>query len=338
MNPPGKPSTDHSVRLSACTVDLVRLIVKRDDGQDFRLTSQEADAFRYLASHPNQDVSREDLLEHVWGYHRDLMTRAVDNTIARLRAKVEHDTRNPIHVLTIRGKGYRLVLPKQPSQTPYDSRAVSPLRSIRGGTTAPEGEVAIVAAMVVGADALWQAIPDVMAKASEVCDRLMRLCLIELNGYEVRSDGTGFLAAFPSPSAAVQWAVDAQLALGANRWSRELLDHLGGAQGHGLRVSMGIDLGSPLHRRDPVTRRMEYFGSVVNCAQQLARLAHGGEVLATAGIAHPESVPADVDWQQMGAIELVADSGVDTSLILLRHPQLSPEDPQPLDQRWSGMK
>jgi predicted ATPase/DNA-binding winged helix-turn-helix (wHTH) protein len=322
---------DGPVRLSCCTVDPVRRVVERDDGRVVRLTAQEADTFVYLAGRANMDVPREDLLEHVWGYRRDIVTRAVDNAIARLRSKIEEDTRDPAHLLTVRGKGYRLVLPEteeigEPTPTwmrEIDSDALSPLRSMRGGPIAPEGQVAIATAVVHRAEALWQAAPAAMADASEVCDRLLRVCLIEVDGYEVRSDTAGFMAAFPTTAGAVQWAFDAQRILRANRWPKALLPHLGPNAADGLMVGMGLDLGEPLYRRDPVTRRMEYFGPMVNRTGQLARLARPGEVLVTAALAEASVGRGSIEWRSMGGHELVAGSGVTTELMQMQHPDLA---------------
>jgi DNA-binding response OmpR family regulator len=54
-------------------------------------------------------VSREKFLDVVWGYHAFPTARTVDNFIATLRAKLEEDSANPQHLLTVRGVGYRLL-------------------------------------------------------------------------------------------------------------------------------------------------------------------------------------------------------------------------------------
>ena len=54
-------------------------------------------------------VTREELLRAVWGYSAAPLTRTVDNFVAKLRKKVERDPRNPRHILTVHGSGYRLV-------------------------------------------------------------------------------------------------------------------------------------------------------------------------------------------------------------------------------------
>jgi predicted ATPase len=61
----------------------------------------------YLSNRPAIDVSREELLRKVWGYAPGVVSRAVDTTVGRLRAKVEADPTAPRHLFTVRGIGYR---------------------------------------------------------------------------------------------------------------------------------------------------------------------------------------------------------------------------------------
>jgi two-component system response regulator RegX3 len=65
---------------------------------------------RYLRLNADRPVSREELLNKVWGYDRnaDIETRTVDIHIAKLRRKIERDSKSPRHLVTIRGAGYRL--------------------------------------------------------------------------------------------------------------------------------------------------------------------------------------------------------------------------------------
>ena len=63
-----------------------------------------------LARHQGEVVSRIDLLEEVWGYDSDVMSRTVDTHVRQLRAKLEQDPAAPAHLLTIRKAGYRLKL------------------------------------------------------------------------------------------------------------------------------------------------------------------------------------------------------------------------------------
>jgi two-component system alkaline phosphatase synthesis response regulator PhoP len=73
------------------------------------LTEKEAMILKVLAEHPGEIVSREDLLERVWGDDVFPSTRTVDNFILRLRKRFERDPANPRHFLTVWGVGYRFL-------------------------------------------------------------------------------------------------------------------------------------------------------------------------------------------------------------------------------------
>jgi len=74
-------------------------------------TRREIEILRYLHAHTERPVSREELLNKVWGYDRnaDIETRTVDIHIAKLRRKIESDPKDPRNLVTVRGAGYRLV-------------------------------------------------------------------------------------------------------------------------------------------------------------------------------------------------------------------------------------
>lgn len=74
-------------------------------------TRREMDILQFLAAHAERPVSREELLNKVWGYARqlDLETRTVDIHIAKLRRKIESDPSHPRLLVTVRGAGYRLL-------------------------------------------------------------------------------------------------------------------------------------------------------------------------------------------------------------------------------------
>jgi len=73
------------------------------------LTVMEADLLRFLTEREGGIVSRKDILEQVWRVHEDTDTRAIDNFIVRLRRYIEDDPQNPMHLLTVRGIGYRFI-------------------------------------------------------------------------------------------------------------------------------------------------------------------------------------------------------------------------------------
>ncbi|MCA9569693.1 MAG: response regulator transcription factor [Myxococcales bacterium] len=91
---------------SGVTIDLRRRELTKD-GKVSRLTTHEAGTLGYLIAHRGRDVSREELLQNVWGYTAAITTRTVDNQILKLRKKLEDTPGEPRHILTVHGTGYR---------------------------------------------------------------------------------------------------------------------------------------------------------------------------------------------------------------------------------------
>ena len=71
------------------------------------LTGKEAAILRLLSQHSGEIVTRDRLLDEVWGYETYPTTRTIDNHILRLRQKLEVDPANPRHILSIYGEGYK---------------------------------------------------------------------------------------------------------------------------------------------------------------------------------------------------------------------------------------
>jgi two-component system alkaline phosphatase synthesis response regulator PhoP len=78
-------------------------------GTEVRLTRKEFDLLRYLLEHRGEVVTRDRLLDEVWGYDQYPTTRTVDTHILRLRQKFEKDPEHPVFILTVHGQGYRFV-------------------------------------------------------------------------------------------------------------------------------------------------------------------------------------------------------------------------------------
>lgn len=81
----------------------------RHAGSLLSMTAQEFKLLRFFARSPERVISREELLNEVWGYQNYPSTRTVDNHILRLRQKLEPDPGNPHFFLTIHGAGYKFM-------------------------------------------------------------------------------------------------------------------------------------------------------------------------------------------------------------------------------------
>lgn len=99
-----KVSTNRIV-VGDLSLDLDKFEV-RVKNQVIDLTLREFEVLKYLASQPGQVITRELLLEKVWGYEYYGDIRTVDVTIRRIRGKIEYDTSNPKILITKRGVGY----------------------------------------------------------------------------------------------------------------------------------------------------------------------------------------------------------------------------------------
>jgi two-component system, OmpR family, KDP operon response regulator KdpE len=96
------------VRLGSCDVDLMARSVRRD-GEAVRLTRTEWALLEILLRHPGQPVSTSRLLADVWGAGHTGEAGYLRFHMARLRRKLEDDPRNPRHLMTEYGTGYRFV-------------------------------------------------------------------------------------------------------------------------------------------------------------------------------------------------------------------------------------
>ena len=78
-------------------------------GRELDFSSKEFELLKYFLCHPGETLSRDRLLEDVWGYDRFPTTRTVDAHIVRLRQKVEPKPEEPRFILTVHGTGYKFV-------------------------------------------------------------------------------------------------------------------------------------------------------------------------------------------------------------------------------------
>jgi DNA-binding response OmpR family regulator len=103
-----KPSVPVTYRFGDCEVDFKKMTVHRK-GVPTMLTAHEFKLLKYFTENVERVLTRDVLLNEVWGYNFYPTTRTVDNQILKLRQKLEPDPANPRHLLTIYGAGYKFV-------------------------------------------------------------------------------------------------------------------------------------------------------------------------------------------------------------------------------------
>ena len=99
-------NADALLRFGRVEVDTVARVV-RVAGHAMEMTALEFDILRFLAEQPMRAVTREQIMQSVWGAGHAGTLRTVDNFVARLRTKIEPDPSSPTHIETVRGVGYR---------------------------------------------------------------------------------------------------------------------------------------------------------------------------------------------------------------------------------------
>jgi DNA-binding response OmpR family regulator len=102
----GHTNGPEEVRFGDVVVRMDRGAVRRN-GHDVPLSSREFSLLKYFLDHKGQVVTRDELLDAVWGYETAPVTRTVDMHVAKLRKKIEADPAKPRHIVTIHGVGYK---------------------------------------------------------------------------------------------------------------------------------------------------------------------------------------------------------------------------------------
>ncbi len=103
-----KPTLQTIYRFGDCEVDFGKMTVRRH-GNPVVLTAHEFKLLKFFTENAERVLTRDVLLNEVWGYNFYPTTRTVDNQILKLRQKLEPDPANPKHLLTIYGAGYKFV-------------------------------------------------------------------------------------------------------------------------------------------------------------------------------------------------------------------------------------
>jgi len=140
---------------------------------------------------------------------------------------------------------------------------------------------------IVSSTAMWEMFPIAMRAAITLHNKLMRRHLRIIGGYEVKTEGDAFIVAFPTATSALLWCFTCQSQLLTVEWPSEILESIHGqeildADGNviykGLTVRMGVHWGAPVCEPDPITRRMDYFGPMVNRTARISAEASGGQI------------------------------------------------------------
>ncbi|RPI24101.1 MAG: DNA-binding response regulator, partial [Chloroflexota bacterium] len=107
---PGQPPLAAAERLSSRTLILDRRARRTWlDSKELTLTPKAITLLEYLMTHPDELVSRERLLDVVWGWDYPVGIRAVDTRVAELRRALGDDPAEPLYIETVPGQGYRFV-------------------------------------------------------------------------------------------------------------------------------------------------------------------------------------------------------------------------------------
>lgn len=108
--PSAAPAAPHAdvFEFGDVTIDFTRMHLSRA-GQALSATAQEFKILKFLVQNPERVISREELLNAVWGYQNYPTTRTVDTHMLKLRQKLEPDPADPTHIVTVHGVGYKFV-------------------------------------------------------------------------------------------------------------------------------------------------------------------------------------------------------------------------------------
>src|SRR5713226_7878211 len=155
----------------------------------------------------------------------------------------------------------------------------------------PVGQVVLTFTDIVNSTHLWDVNETAMRTAVTMHHQLLRRHVRICGGYEVKTEGDAFMVAFTAVSAALLWCSSIQMLLLDEPWPKEILDLPEGREvrdadgsliSRGLSLRMGIHCGAPVCEMDLVSRRMDYYGPMVNRASRVANSAAGGQILLSA--------------------------------------------------------
>ncbi|KAI8376909.1 hypothetical protein BD560DRAFT_367244 [Blakeslea trispora] len=190
----------------------------------------------------------------------------------------------PIGTPGIMAKNKRRIKDESPSD--------STLARLEREVPPPTNQVALVFTDIKSSTLLWDTQPEDMRSAIKIHDSVMRRTLRSIGGYEVKTEGDAFMVCFQDTVSALLWCFTVQLQLLEADWPAGILETEEGREiqkdnmviYRGLSVRMGIHLGRPVHERNPITKRMDYFGPVVNKASRICNAADGGQICVSSDV------------------------------------------------------
>ncbi|RKP30914.1 hypothetical protein METBISCDRAFT_15191 [Metschnikowia bicuspidata] len=236
---------------------------------DFVLHDSAVDIVRQEQEDPT--IAAEKLRDHALCYGANDRVSVIVVTLGFLNAGLAGTTVQP-------RKGRR------DRQVPSGDTA---LRRLNDEINPPTGYIALVFTDIKNSTLLWDTYPVAMRSAIKLHNTIMRRQLRIVGGYEVKTEGDLFMVSFPSAPLALLWCFNVQNQLLVEDWPQEILtmdegcevaDAAGNVVFRGLSVRMGIHWGSPVCELDMVTRRMDYFGPMVNRASRIESSADGGQI------------------------------------------------------------
>jgi len=167
----------------------------------------------------------------------------------------------------------------------------STLHRLEAEVPAPTEKPSIAFTDIKNSTNLWEMYPSAMRSGIKLHNEVMRRQLRRIGGYEVKTEGDAFMVSFPTATSALLWCFAVQTQLLEVNWPPEILNSASAQEVYdkdnnlifkGLSVRMGIHFGEPVAEIDPVTRRMDYFGPMVNKAARISSVADGGQITVSA--------------------------------------------------------
>ena len=198
-----------------------------------------------------------------------------------------------------------------------DKPADSTLARLAREVAPPTGEVAMIFTDIKNSTLLWENHPSAMRSAIKIHNSIMRRQLRSIGGYEVKTEGDAFMVCFSTTTSALLWCFTVQTQLLVADWPQEILESSDGRDVYdeesgellyrGLPVRMGGHWGSPVCEVDPITRRMDYFGPMVNRAARISAVADGGQITISTDFVKDIEVLEQLHRQHMDNMEAGKD-------------------------------